>query len=197
MTRTQLWGLRFAAIALCIVLALALIYKLERPTKYLPVLGHVPAFTLTDSRNMPLTQNDLKGKVWVASFVFTRCQGPCPTLTAHLATLYRSYELEPNVALVSISVDPLHDTPGVLAAYAKKFNADPQKWHLLTGSESAIIDLITKGFKVGDDKNLINHSTRFVLVDANLDIRGYYDGMDKDAIKNLFQDIAMIKGEQN
>ncbi|MDB4973593.1 MAG: SCO1/SenC family protein [Myxococcaceae bacterium] len=148
-------------------------------------LGQVPAFSLTDQRSKTVTNRDLLGKPWVANFVFTRCPSVCPLLTAKFKALQSKVALPASdVEYVSFSVDPQYDTSEVLAAYAAKYDADPERWRFLTGPLATVEKTIVQGFKIhmGDptphpgDPSLIDimHGEHFVLVDAQGTIRGYY-----------------------
>jgi len=162
----------------------------------LPILGEVSNFELTDSQGESFNQNQLKGKIWIADFIFTTCAGPCPVMTSQLASLCRSYLLEKDVHFVSVTVNPDYDSPQVLQEYAKKFNADPARWHFLTGTKDSIRKLAVNELKVGTKEDLVFHSTQFVLIDQNLKIRGYYNGTEKGGTKKLFKDIAKLVKER-
>jgi protein SCO1/2 len=154
----------------------------ERTTK--GDLGHVPTFAFTDQNGQPLTDRDLRGGVWVANFIFTRCPTACPMLTAKFKALQQQLGPLPGVRFVSISVDPEHDTPEVLAAYAKRFSADTSRWSFVTGPLAEIEKTVVRGFKIhvgkpkprAADPSLIDimHGEHFVLVDQSGQIRGYY-----------------------
>jgi protein SCO1/2 len=155
------------------------------------VLGGLPAFTLTDQRGQPFGSRELAGKIWVADFIFTSCQGACPLLTERMAEVgKRARHLGPDFHLVSISVDPERDTPERLAAYAARYGANPIAWSFLTGPEQAIQATVVDGFKVGAGKERaagaaadgggpgfweIFHGEKLVLVDRQMRIRGYFD----------------------
>ena len=147
----------------------------------------VPDFTLTERSGKKVSRDDLKGKVWVASFVFTRCSGPCPQVTATMARLQKELDLPHNadVRLVTFTVDPDKDTPNELKEYAARYQADPERWLFLTGMpEAELHKLLHDGFKVtaqraekpkaGDE---FDHSSRLAVVDKQGNIRGYFDGM--------------------
>ena len=168
----------------------------------LPILGQVPAFSLTERSGETVSLTDLKGAPWVANFVFTSCASPCPMLSARMADVQRETQQLAGVRLVSFSVDPETDTPEILAAYAKAFGADPERWLFLTGEKQAIYDLIVKGFKLGLDfgagspdepgPGIITHSTRFALIDADGQIRGYYHGTDDDLLEAILPDLERL-----
>jgi protein SCO1/2 len=172
----------------------------RRLTASPPVLGVLPAFTLTDQRSQPFGSRELAGKIWVADFIFTSCQGVCPLLSERMAEVgKRARHLGPDFHLVSISVDPDRDTPERLAAYGARWGANPVSWSFLTGPEQAIQATVVDGFKVGAGKEPsrragasadggasfweIFHGENLVLVDREMRIRGYFaptaEGLDK------------------
>lgn len=175
-----------AALALLIVVA-----GCSRET--LPVLGTVPPFALTERAGTPLASDALAGRVWIADFIFTRCPGVCPVLSQRMGELRpKLAQGDDGVRLVSISVDPVFDTPEVLRPYAERFQAGPE-WVFLTGSRDEVGRLLRDGFKVGfaDDGPAampITHSERFVLVDRDMQIRGYYVGTDPADLARLVDD---------
>lgn len=155
-----------------------------------PVLISLPDFTLTDQSNRLVKKQDLAGKVWVANFIFTSCQGPCPLLTQKMGRLQKKFSKlldREQMRLVSFSVDPDTDTPERLASYASTFKADPRHWFFLTGSWTDIEKTVKEGFKMsvmnGDDLQVI-HSEKFVLIDQQGRIRGYYDA-DEEGLKTI------------
>ena len=104
-----------------------------------------------------------------------------------------------DVQLVSFSVDPQHDTPAILLDYAARLNAQPERWHFLTGDKGTIYRLSRDGFKLATAEGGAAgpiHSTRIVLVDRSGVIRGYYDATDADAVTRLLADIAHLRREQ-
>lgn len=171
-----------------------------RAAKPPPVLGALPAFSLTDQHGNAITQDDLRGHVWIANFIFTRCPTVCPVATRTMQKLQA--RTDSRVHLVSISVDPEYDTPARLAAYAKKFGADPARWRFLTGDPAAIKATVTDGLKLafsrqgelaGGVPNIV-HDLHFVLLDGNLRIRGYYDSTDPARLAALVRDATTLVG---
>jgi protein SCO1/2 len=136
----------------------------------------------------------------VADFIFTQCAGACPAMSARMARLRR--EVPPGVRFVSFTVDPTTDTPEVLTRYAQRFGADGD-WLFLTGAPRALYDLSVGGFKLaamevppaerapGGDGPFL-HSAKFVLVDAEGVVRGYYDSDDEDALRALVADVGAL-----
>jgi len=169
-----------------------------------PHFGRLPEFRLQDHYGHPATLAGLKGQIWVADFIFTRCGGACPAMTARMARLRR--EVPDEVVFVSFTVDPANDTPGVLARYAANFKAG-EGWRFVTGPQKDLYALSTAGFKLaamevpaaqqrpGEGDGPFLHSSKFVLVDGGGDIRGYYDSTDEDEVKKLAADIAHIQLE--
>lgn len=157
----------------------------------LPQLGDVPTFKLTDQANELFDSTRLNGRVWIADFMFTTCPGPCPRMTSQMHQVQMKLEGE-GIQLVSFTVDPEHDTPEALAAYAAKFKASPANWHFLTGSKVDLNYLAKDVFKLGVVDGSLEHSTRFVLVDGEGQIRGYYLTSEPDAIPNLIRDARSL-----
>jgi protein SCO1/2/putative membrane protein len=143
----------------------------------LPLDDHGPVgdFTLTDRSGKTVTQDTLKGKVWIASFVFVRCTSHCPQITNTVRDLQTRLRDVKDVRFVTFTVDPTHDREKELQEYAEKFQADPEKWLFLTGSESEINRLLNEQFKVGGKAGEVMHSTRLILVDRNGHIRAEPD----------------------
>lgn len=106
----------------------------------------IAPFTLTERSGRTVTLDDLRGKVWVASFFFSTCSRACGPMNANLAELHRALADRPDILLVSISVYPEHDTPETLEAYAKALEADPKRWLFLTGDKKQIYDLVRHSF---------------------------------------------------
>lgn len=164
----------------------------------LPVLGTIPDFSLTERAGTPVTAKDLDGRVWVADFIFTRCPDVCPALSGRMSSLRKELD---GVTMVSISVDPNHDTPEVLSSYAGRFGGGSD-WLFLTGPRETIAGLLRDGFKVafadgGPPTAPITHSDRFVLVDAQRRVRGYYHGLDDADVERLVGDVAALRAEHS
>ncbi len=187
-------------VAVGLALAGAGVAYTRRPP--LPVLGALSDFALTGHDNRPVSLRTLRGRPFVADFIFTTCAGFCPAMTARLAQLQKRFPA--GVAIVSFTVDPEHDTPEVLARYAQDFGAGP-RWRFATGRREALYSLATEGFRLaaleipkqqqqaGTDGPFL-HSSKFVLVDGAGRIRGYYDSEDSQALERLVADAARCKG---
>ena len=168
-------------------------------------LIQLPGFILTDKAGSSFHSDQLRGKVWIADFVFTRCQGPCPMITLQMAKVENKLKQDPNwgdIRLVTFTVDPDYDTPKVLSEHAQRVDVQTSNWLWLTGQRKQMWDLINNEFKLmvgtneiaGDDPGhgLITHSTKFVLVDRKMRIRGYYNALDGEEITRLYRDLNIV-----
>ena len=127
-------------------------------------------------------RKELMGKIWIVNFIFTRCAGPCPLLSERLAALGRA--LPASVGQLTVAVDSEGDTPERLRAYARRYGAEPRRWVFLRGTPSETYHLLYAGFRLplSVDPSApadlrATHSARFVLLDRNGGVRGYYDAM--------------------
>jgi cytochrome oxidase Cu insertion factor (SCO1/SenC/PrrC family) len=162
--------------------------------------GSVPDFSLTERSGSSVTLADLRDKIWIADFIYTSCTDTCPLQTAMMAKLQDEYSAKTNVHLVSFTVDPERDTPQALIRYAEKHRADSKRWYFLTGPRDRILRLIQDGFHLSvaavanatDATGMIPHSPRFVLVDKQARIRGYYDSREREAFVRLRNDIDTL-----
>ncbi|WP_413632772.1 SCO family protein [Mesobacillus jeotgali] len=157
-------------------------------------------FTFTDQNGESLSKADLKGKVWVASFIFTNCADVCPPMTANMAKLQDMMKEEglEDVEIVSFSVDPTVDSPEVLKEYGDKFNVDFMNWSFLTGySQEEIEKFALENFKTLVKKpetgDQVIHGTDFYLVDQNGDMRKYYTGLKEVPFEQIIEDIKTLQ----
>jgi len=182
-----------------LVSALALIALLVLGCQAQPkldVFGAAPDFQLTDQSGAAFSSHNLAGRVTLLDFVYTHCTDACPLLSATFQQAQRKLAdeklLGARVMLVSLSVDPQHDTPPVLAEYGQQFKADANGWKLLTGDWDQVYDVVT-GFKVATRPprpavdapapggTELTHTTRIVLIDAQQQVRAYLEGQDATA----------------
>ena len=199
--RIALWSLLGLTLVAIVGLAVASVLRSggdrEKP---LPVLGEVPAFELTSSTGETVTRDDLAGAPYAVDFVFTRCVTSCPILTNRLRGVGEGLVEGEDFRRVSISVDPAHDTPAVLRAFREERSL-PAAWWFLTGEPDAVLALVVDGFHLavepdtGNPADPIAHSTRIVLADGDHRIRGYYDGLDPEAVATLDRDLRRLAAE--
>lgn len=156
-------------------------------------LGKVADFTFLERSGKKLSLADLNGEVWVASFIFTRCSGPCQKVSASMSKIHHDADLK-GLKLVTFTVDPEHDNANVLAEYADSARADTSNWFFLTGGKKEIHELIFKSFKLPVEEakegsmpigEQFAHSPRLVLVDREGHIRGYYSSKDPLKVRDL------------
>ncbi len=160
-------------------------------------LGQVPPFLLLERAGEPLGLDHLKGKVWIADFIFTRCQGPCVAMSTEMSRMQEDFIDDEDLALVSTTVDPAFDTPEVLRQYAKRFQALPGRWFFLTGTRDLIREFAVTGLKVPwRDEDPLTHSEVFVLVDRKGEIRGFYQLNEPGRMDKLRQDARFVLDEK-
>ena len=197
------------ALSLFVFFAIAVgyAYHLTKPISKLPYFGataesgkhhKILPFKLTDQRGLIITNDSLKGKIYVADFFFTTCKTICPEMTTQMHRAYKIFLNDPSVSFVSHTVDPEFDTREVLAAYAERLNAQSGKWYFLTGDKKEIYDLARTAYFVSDTKGDggsedFVHTQNFALVDKQQHIRGYYDGTDSLQINKLISDVEKLK----
>jgi protein SCO1 len=163
----------------------------------LEVLSTVPDFTLTDQNDKPISLSDLKGKIWLADLIFTRCEGICPVMSSNFEKLQS--KVGADIKLVSFSVDPEYDSTAVLREYAERFSADQSKWTFVTGHRPTMFSLAKNGFLLGVDSTglspseLVTHSEKFVLIDQQGRMRAYYNGTDSTTHSKILRDIETLR----
>ena len=169
------------------------------------VFQTVPLFQLTNQEGKTFDSKSLQGKIFVASFFFTRCTTICPKISFQLSRVRDAFLNQEDVKFVSISVDPNYDAPEKLKTYAARFEADSKQWNFLTGEKSYIYPLVLKGFHVpladaseydaaikNPDESFI-HSERLILVDKEGVIRGFYNGTDPKEVDRLILELNVLK----
>jgi protein SCO1 len=178
-------GIALLAMTLLLVFLLASLKSRVAPRSSLPVYGQVSDFSLTNQNGRPMSLADLQGKVWVADIIFTRCPGPCFTMSRQMQELAGALPPGSDARLVSLTTDPDFDTPQILARYGERFSADTNKWFFLTGTKKEISHLAIDSLKLATIEkkpeeresadDLFVHSTIFVVVDKRGKLRGVYE----------------------
>jgi protein SCO1/2 len=183
-----LWGGLFVTLALILLAILLAELKLQVPTgKPLPILGPVADFTLTNQNGQPVSLNDLRGHVWVADVIFTRCPGPCLKMSREMKELQQAIPTGSQARFVTLTTDPEYDTPYILKTYAGRFDANTGHWIFLTGAKREIANLTGTSLKLTalekpsgereSPQDLFIHSTIFVIVDKHAQLRGVFETM--------------------
>lgn len=202
------------------IIFLPIIYFMVTPKKKLPVYNPVDVnpllvddavrhiskdhkianFSLTNQNGLTITQNDFENKIYVADFFFTRCQTICPVMTINMAELQEHYKNDDEIKFLSHSVTPIMDSVSVLRAYADKKGVIDGKWEITTGDKKHIYELARKSYFAvldegdGGNQDFI-HTEQFILVDKKRQIRGFYDGTDKNEMQRIIDDIELLKKE--
>jgi cytochrome oxidase Cu insertion factor (SCO1/SenC/PrrC family) len=188
--------------AAALLLALAASCAKDPPPQ---VISEVGAFELVERSGQKITREDLLGRPWVASFLFTRCTGPCPRVAGTLRAL-QSRLGGSSARIVTFSVDPEWDTPQVLRQYAADLGADPKRWLFLTGDEKTIHELSRKGFLSAAQRappgtaaigEQVSHSTRLVAVDRKGRVRGFFAGESDEDLDRLVATLALLENERD
>lgn len=178
----------------------------EEPKDALPVISQVGDFTLLNQQGNVIGLDDLLGRVWVADVIFTRCPGPCLKLTREMQRLAGLLGNDhDDVHLVSITTDPKFDSPEVLNEYARRFEADPDRWWFLTGAADQLQRLSVRDLKfVVNEKeeeyreqpeDLFIHSTYFMVVDAQGRLRAAIEGAEPGAAERVVEAVDQLKRE--
>jgi protein SCO1/2 len=180
----------------------------------LPFLGHheinaehpedtiyhsVPSFAFENQDGKVITNEAVKGKIYVANFFFTSCPTICPKMTSQLKRL-QSLTKEEAIVILSHSVDPIRDSVARLKKYAIDNGLDTKNWHLMTGDAEDIYDLGMEGYNLsamedGSAPGGFLHSEMVVLVDKEGHLRGMYEGTNTEAMDRLVADIKKLKTE--
>src|SRR5215471_9180899 len=200
----QLSPIMWVGIGLTVALVLLAIglnaFKAGNPGKPLPVLGQIADFSLTNQDGQAVSLKDLRGHVWVADIIFTRCAGPCLKMSRQMRDLQEALPANSQARLVSLTTDPAFDTSKVLKTYAGRFSADLGRWMFLTGTQGQISNLATNSLKLvamenkgepgqppPEPSSLFIHSTILVLVDKQAQLRGVFqtvgEGIDPQQTK--------------
>jgi protein SCO1 len=173
-------------------------------------IGPAPKFELVNQDNVKISNETYKGKVYVLEFFFSTCPSICPKMNLSMLEIEKTFFGNPNFGIVSISIDPEHDTPAVLKAHRELLGVKSSNWNFLTGDKAYTFDLANKGFNLyaGENKNVkggFEHSGLFALIDKNGNIRCrkddygnpilYYDGLEKKGVRDIQQDIAILLKE--
>lgn len=173
-------------------------------------IGPAPKFSLINQFNQRVTNETYKGKVYLVEFFFSTCPTICPLMNENMIKIQNHFEGNPNFGIVSITINPEHDTPEVLKAHAEHLGINNPNWNFLSGEKNYIFDLANKGFNIyaGQNKDVdggFEHSGLFALIDKNGNIRSrkdtfgnpivYYDGLEEAGVLALQQDIKVLLEE--
>lgn len=175
----------------------------------LPVLGnpghHVGHFSFTNQDGKTITEQDVKGKIYVVEYFFATCRGICPKMNEHMVSVFQAFKGNKHVMILSHTVDPKKDTVSALKTYSLKYDADPKQWMFLTGDKKELYDMARYSYLVtaADDTAVVDiqsdfiHTKYWVLVDGDGLLRGkFYDGTNTGEVNQLIGDIKQLLEEQ-
>lgn len=206
-SNSRLWLMAGAlGIIVALIAVVAVRQQLRRPAgPPLPVLFGVSDFRLTNQLGRAVTLADLRGQVSVVNVIFTRCPGPCLTMSRQFAMLQKQLPAGEDVRLVSLTVDPEFDTPEVLKAYGDKLGTDVARWWFLTGSNAELRRVAIDDFKfvavpkdVEDQESkddLFIHSTYFMILDGRGRVRAVIESAEPGAVEQTLETIARLQTE--
>jgi cytochrome oxidase Cu insertion factor (SCO1/SenC/PrrC family) len=157
-------------------------------------------FSLTDRTGRTVTRADLSGHFLVVDFLFTSCSLTCPVVNRHMAQIQQLTANQPDVKLLSLTVDPRDDTTAVLANYGLKYGADTNRWWLLTGEKPVLYHVIGTSFLNADLDDPFtympgnfSHTERIALVDDQGNVRAYFDGLSENVAAAVVEEIARLR----
>jgi protein SCO1/2 len=190
-------GLALVGLTLVLAFGLAQFKSHSDAGRPLPVYGQIADFSLTNQNGRAVSLADLRGQVWVADIIFTRCPGPCLKMTKQMKALQDALPSGDQAKLVTLTTDADFDTPPVLKTYAERFQADPQRWMFLTGTKQEVAKLAIDSFKLSaiekkpeereSPQDLFVHSTIFVIADRQGQLRGVFEttgeGIEPERVK--------------
>lgn len=152
--------------------------------------------TYTNQNGETVTSKDYEGKIVVADFIFTHCPSICPPMARQMTRIQNEYKDKDDLRLLSFSIDPKRDTVGRLKWYSDKIGANPDMWHFVTAPKNVITETSEKlmVFQEADESapGGFNHQSRFILIDRDGTVRGYYDGVNPEDVDKLINDIKKL-----
>lgn len=162
----------------------------------------IPDFRFVNQDSAIVTNDTFSNKIYVADFFFTTCPTICPIMKTQMLRVYEEFKNDPQVLILSHTIDPDHDTVAVLSDYAKRLDVKSSKWHFVTGKMEEIYSIAEKGYftRASVDETVAGgflHSGAFLLVDPKGRIRGQYDGTKEDQVDRLIHDIRRLKEEED
>lgn len=193
---------------------LLVIQSCGNQTQELPVLGRheytdtdtiyhtIKKFGFYNQDSSLITNKVFDNKIYVSDFFFTTCPSICPVMKVQMLRVYDAYQDNPNVMILSHTIDPEHDNVEVLNDYASRMEVSSEKWHFVTGNKAEIYDMAQTSYYVGTRENDqapggYEHSGAFILVDGKRRIRGVYDGTQPESVDKLLKDIQILLNEIN
>lgn len=164
------------------------------------IYATVPAFCFQNQDGDSLCSAQVKGKIYVADFFFISCPTICPIMKREMLRVYKAWKGDPEVMLISHTIDPEHDTLALLKQYCEDLGSDGKQWQFLTGNREQIYEMAEKGYYAtampdSTEPGGFVHSGGFILVDQQGRVRGIYDGTKAEEADKLIEDIKLLKTE--
>ena len=187
-------------VSLALVFYAVLVYTIPGFTKRgVAPISFVRPFKFINQDGQPVTQENVKGKVFVAAYFFTTCKGICPRMNYNLKTVYEELKNEPDFLLLSHTCDPETDSVAQLKKYVDSLGVDTRKWIFLTGRKDSLYSMARLSYTIDDHANNVKsidddflHTQFWALIDRNGDVRKIYDGLDDREVKKLIEDARKL-----
>jgi protein SCO1 len=185
---------------------------IERKDGPLPVYGErafngkdtvyhtIGNFKFVNQDSAIVTNETFSAKIYIADFFFTSCRTICPIMKTQMLRVYEKVENDPDVLILSHTIDPEYDTVQLLHDYADRLGVKSSKWHFVTGEKDSIYDIAQKSYfstamEDATEPDGFIHSGAFLLIDKEQRIRGKYDGTSDEDVNRLLADIEKLKKE--
>lgn len=195
--KTVLYLLFFAVLFIAFLVVMDKVTDMGKPK--MPPLNTVQAFSFTRQDGKQITEKDVKGKTYIVEYFFTTCKGICPKMNRNMQKVYEDLKSEKNFLILSHTVDPDTDSVPVLKHYADSLGADINNWWFLTGTKKELYQAARESYILDDPKNSSKniseqflHTQFFALVDKNGIVRGIYDGLKQDELKQIIDDTRFL-----
>ncbi len=192
----------FAALALVFYFVLTLIIP-GFGKKKIPPVSFVKSFSFTNQDGKEVTGNDVAGKVYVAEYFFTHCEGICPMMNNNMKLVYEQFRNDTNFLILSHTSDPDRDSVGQMKKYADSMGVDTRQWIFLTGAKQSLYNMARDSYTIDDPANNLKsiddqfiHSQFWALVDKNGDVRKIYDGLKQSEVNKLISDTRRLLKEK-
>ncbi len=178
----------------------AVVKKVNESQKTDTLYHTIPDFVFTNQDSSQVTAKTFEGKIYIADFFFTSCPTICPLMKTQMLKVYEKFKNYPDVAILSHTIDPAHDSVAVLREFAQNLGVSSNKWHFVTGEKEKIYAIgqssyMVRAIKEGKQSGGLLHSGAFVLVDKQRRVRGIYDGTSDKEVDKLLQDIEVLLQE--
>jgi protein SCO1 len=153
----------------------------------------IRSFKFIDQDSTLITNETFEGKIYISDFFFTSCPSICPLMKVQMLRIYEKYQNNPDVGILSHTIDPEYDNVTRLRDYAERLDVNTDKWHFVTGVKDSIYSMAQTSYYIGvRDDGSFEHSGKFILIDKQRRIRGAYDGTDKKSVNKLLKDIDIL-----